>query len=99
MNSKQVVGGVFCDLQRAFECVNQKILLDKLEFYGIGGTFKKLIKSYLTGRRQRVILSNTNNNHNISKWEIIRHGVPQGSILGTLLFLFRINDLPTVINK
>jgi hypothetical protein len=83
-------------LQKAFDCVNYEILLDKLEFYGIGGTFKKLIKSCLTDRRQRVVLGNKNN---ILKWEIIKHGVPQGSILGPLLFLFYINDLPTIINK
>jgi hypothetical protein len=44
MNNKQIVGGIFCDLQKVFDCVNHKILLDKLHFYGIEGTFKTLIK-------------------------------------------------------
>jgi hypothetical protein len=58
------------------------ILLDKLEFYGIEGKFKTLIGSYLTGRYQRVVLDNRIDNNNSSKWETIKCGVPQGSILG-----------------
>ena len=50
MNNNQMVGGIFCDLQKAFDCVNHKILLQKLEFYGVAGKFKALIESYLTGR-------------------------------------------------
>jgi hypothetical protein len=58
MNNKLKVGGIFCDLQKAFNCVNHEILLKKLEFYAIEGKFKLLIRSYLTGRLQRVILGN-----------------------------------------
>jgi hypothetical protein len=82
MNNGQIVGGIFCDLQRAFDCVNHKILLGKLEFYGVVGKFKTLIESYLTGRYQRVMLDNTTNNNNSSKWGMSECGVPQGSILG-----------------
>jgi hypothetical protein len=73
--------------------------LDKLEFYGIEGKFKILIKSYLTGRQQIVVLGNIIDSNNISKWETIKCGVPQGSILGPLFFLFYINDLPKILNK
>jgi hypothetical protein len=82
-----------------FNCVNHKILLDKLEFYGIEGKFKTLIESYLTGTHQIVVLCNTTDSNNSSKWEVIRCGVPQGFILGPLFFLCYINDLPKIINK
>jgi len=51
-----MVGGIFCDVQKAFDCVNHNILLIKLEFYGITGINYKLLKSYLKGRYQRVVL-------------------------------------------
>jgi hypothetical protein len=69
-------GGIFCDLQKAFHCVNHNILLTKLEFYGVTGTILKLIKSYLKGRYQKVILYNNLPNSN-SDWGEIRHSVPQ----------------------
>jgi hypothetical protein len=97
MNNKLLVGGSLCDLQKAFDCVSHKILMDKLEFYEIEGKFKILIESYLTGRYQRVLVGNRIDSNNGRKWEIIKCGVPQGSILGPLFFLLYINDLPKII--
>jgi hypothetical protein len=57
MNCKQMVGGIFCDLHKAFDCINHTILLEKLKYYRVSGKCYNLVKSYLDGRYQKVILS------------------------------------------
>jgi hypothetical protein len=78
LNNKQIAGGIFCDLRKAFDVVNHKILLKNLEYYGIVGKVNALVKSYLSERYQRVVMQN-NNNNSYSDWEMVKHGVPQGS--------------------
>ena len=98
INNKLTVGGIFCDLSKAFDCVNHRILLSKLEYYGIRGTFRSLIDSCLKERYQRVVIKNKTDSY-YSNWELIKHGVPQGSILGPLLFLLYMNDITEVTAK
>jgi hypothetical protein len=72
MSEIKVVGGIFCDLQKVFECVNPNILVTKLEFYGVTGTTIRLIKSCLEGRYQKVIVDGNLPNSN-SEWGEIKH--------------------------
>jgi hypothetical protein len=76
-------GGIACDLRKEFDCMNHGIF-SKLEQYGIIGKFKALIKFYLTERYQRVTIHNNANNNSYSSWELVKHGVLQGAILGPL---------------
>jgi len=60
INNRLLVGGIFCDLEKAFDCVNHRILADKLQFYGIKGKFLALIQSYLRGRYQKLLIDKFN---------------------------------------
>ena len=80
--------GVFLDLSKAFDTVNHNILIEKLKAYGIQSENLKWFRSYLSNRKQFILYDDFN-----SEMNIVRYGVPQDSILGSLLFLIFVNDL------
>ena len=88
LNNKQYSIGIFRDFSKAFDTINHDILIDNLSYYGIRGTALGVIKKFVTNRVQFVNLNDVK-----SEYLSINCQIPQGSILGPLLFLLYINDI------
>ena len=94
LENSELVFLVLLDYSKAFDCANHKLMLAKLKAAGFGGDSLSWVSSYLGGRRQKVVTTN-----NESSWQNVINGVPQGSVLGPLLFTVLVSDLRDAIKR
>ena len=94
LDKQMLAGALLTDLSKAFDCLNHELLIAKLEAYGFDHASLAYIYSYLSGRKHR-----TKVNNSFSEWSNIQSGIPQGSILGPLLFNIYINDIFFFVNE